>query len=52
MFVELATLNPGYTLDKDAASLGRRLILRPRIGPRRSEILTSLPRLHLPEQSS
>ena len=46
---EVATDNPGFTADQDAAELGRTLMLPQWLEPQRSEIEEVLPPLRLPE---
>jgi len=46
---ELATQEPGFTLDEPLDSLGASLKLPPQYEPRRAEIEATLPPIHLPE---
>jgi glyoxalase family protein len=45
---ELATADPGFTVDEPAARLGERLMLPPRFESHRTEIEAVLPAIHLP----
>ena len=47
--LEIATAEPGFTTDEDAAGLGQALQLPSSLEPRRGEIETTLPSLHVPE---
>jgi len=47
--VELATLNPGFTVDEDVAKLGQSLMLPPWLEQRRTEIERSLIPISIPE---
>lgn len=46
---ELATRQPGFTLDETLDALGTQLRLPPQYEPRRAEIESMLPPIHLPE---
>src|SRR5206468_1239524 len=46
---EVATDNPGFTADQEAAQLGRALMLPPWLEPQRSEIEKVLPPLRVPK---
>ena len=45
---ELATMQPGFTLDEPLERLGEALMLPPQFEPRRAEIEAVLPPIHLP----
>jgi predicted esterase/catechol 2,3-dioxygenase-like lactoylglutathione lyase family enzyme len=45
---ELATRQPGFTIDEPLERLGERLMLPPQYEPRRAQIESALPPVHLP----
>jgi glyoxalase family protein len=49
---ELATTQPGFTVDEPVERLGDRLMLPPQFEPRRAEIEAVLPPIHLPAPAS
>jgi glyoxalase family protein len=46
---EIATDQPGFTVDEPLLSLGRELKLPPWLEPSRAQIAAALPTLHLPD---
>jgi predicted esterase/catechol 2,3-dioxygenase-like lactoylglutathione lyase family enzyme len=49
---ELATSEPGFTVDEPVEALGERLMLPPQYEPQRAELESVLPRIHLPVSQS
>jgi glyoxalase family protein len=49
---EIATDQPGFTVDEPLLSLGRELKLPPWLEPSRAQIAAALPTLHLPDDGS
>lgn len=49
---ELATTQPGFTVDEPVERLGERLMLPPQFEPHRAEIEAVLPPIHLPAPAS
>jgi predicted esterase/catechol 2,3-dioxygenase-like lactoylglutathione lyase family enzyme len=49
---ELATNQPGFTVDEPVEHLGERLMLPPQYEPQRAELESVLPRIHLPVSQS
>lgn len=49
---EVATDTPGFTVDESQEKLGESLMLPPQYEPRRAEIQSGLPRIHLPSPAT